>query len=625
MKLRSTQRWSSFVLVAALAAILVVLGVLQYRWSREVSEAASMRMQSSLHVAILGWRQDFYRELGSIAQTLRPAAGPHSNDGESQIASRYAEWARTAAHSKLVQHIFLVHAAENGETTLRRLDPGTGRFEPASWPADTDDLQRWMMHASVMARHMREAGHMPGMGGGPPASGMRGRRGPHVTASQWMMAQDVPAIVSPMIGDADAAGMDWLVVELSKDVLRQHIFPELAERYFGGNSQLGYRVAVVTAGEDHRTVFSTDKDFPGADITSGDAAINVFGPPLGAGPGRAGTFLPPLPARVEADPHFFHVAGPPSYHFDPIHYDRAPTDWLLVVRNRSGSLEAVAAKIRVRHLAISFGVLLVLAATLGMIVIATQRAQRLAKLQMEFVAAVSHELRTPLTVISSAADNIADGVVENKQQLRRYGTVIKNQARQLIHLVEQVLLFASTRDGAHRYHLQAVNVAEVIHAALESSSGLIAAAGVTVEQDIAKNLPQVEGDIVALTQCVQNLVTNAVKYGGAEHWIGIRAEHGQSESGGEVRIAVSDRGAGISREEMEHIFEPFYRGASATAAQIHGTGLGLALANTIAEAMRGKITVSSEPGKGSTFTLHLPAMEMKKEAEAQIAAAVDKV
>ncbi len=610
--------------------MLVVLGVMQYHWSKEVSEAASVRMQSSLHVALLGWRQDLYRELGSIAQALRPTGGTHFNDGEAQIAARYAELAKTAAHPKLVENVYFMHAAENGEPTLRRLDPATGQFEPASWPSGSDDLQRWMTHASVMTRHMRESGHMPAMRGGPrPEMGAgpggpemgSGPRGARVTMSPWMMAQDVPAIVSPMLGRPDAAGMDWLIVQLNSDVLRQHIFPELAERYFGGgNTPLGYRVAIVTAGEDHRTVFSTDKDFPGSDLTSADAAINVFGPPLGGGPGRGIAFLPPLPARVEGDQHFFHVAGPSGFHFETIHYDRASTDWLLVVRNRSGSLEAVAARIRRRHLEISFGVLLVLAATLGMIVVATQRAQRLAKLQMEFVAAVSHELRTPLTVISSAADNIADGVVENKQQLRRYGTVIKNQARQLIHLVEQVLLFASTKDGAHRYHLQTLDVTEVIRAALESTSGLIAAAGVTVEQNVATGLPQVEGDMVALTQCVQNLVTNAVKYGGAGRWIGIRAENAASE----VRISVSDRGAGISREEIEHIFEPFYRGASATAAQIHGTGLGLSLANTIAEAMCGRVSVTSELGKGSTFTLHLPASEMK-EAEVQAVVSVDKV
>ena len=113
------------------------------------------------------------------------------------------------------------------------------------------------------------------------------------------------------------------------------------------------------------------------------------------------------------------------------------------MQHREGSLEAAVARLRRRNLAIGFGVLLVMAATMGILIITTHRAQRLAKLQMDFVTGVSHELRTPLAVISSAADNIADGVVDNKEQLMRYGKAIKGQTRQLIQLVEQI--FCSPR------------------------------------------------------------------------------------------------------------------------------------------------------------------------------------
>jgi signal transduction histidine kinase len=109
---------------------------------------------------------------------------------------------------------------------------------------------------------------------------------------------------------------------------------------------------------------------------------------------------------------------------------------------------------------------------------------------------------------------------------------------------------------------------------------------------------------------VQNLITNALKYGSEQKWIGIQvrvAEHGMT--GKEVQISVSDRGIGIAPEELRHIFEPFYRSPSVTAAQIHGTGLGLPLAKSIVEAMQGQLTVRSAPGRGSTFTLHLPGVE----------------
>jgi signal transduction histidine kinase len=109
---------------------------------------------------------------------------------------------------------------------------------------------------------------------------------------------------------------------------------------------------------------------------------------------------------------------------------------------------------------------------------------------------------------------------------------------------------------------------------------------------------------------VQNLITNALKYGSEQKWIGIQtrlAEHGLT--GKEIQISVADRGIGIAPEEIRHIFEPFYRSPSVTAAQIHGTGLGLPLAKSIMEAMNGQVSVKSAPGHGSTFTLHLPCAE----------------
>ena len=124
--------------------------------------------------------------------------------------------------------------------------------------------------------------------------------------------------------------------------------------------------------------------------------------------------------------------------------------------------------------------------------------------------------------------------------------------------------------------------------ALSGTAGLIRTAGFHVEQQIEPNLPRIVGDLPALSQCVQNLITNALKYGSEQKWIGIQArltEHGLT--GKEVQISVSDRGIGIAPEELRHIFEPFYRSPSVTAAQIHGTGLGLPLAKSIVEAMNG--------------------------------------
>jgi signal transduction histidine kinase len=241
-------------------------------------------------------------------------------------------------------------------------------------------------------------------------------------------------------------------------------------------------------------------------------------------------------------------------------------------------------------------------------------AVQFAKLQMEFVASISHELRTPLAVIRSAAENIADGVVEGKEQLARYGSVIRNQSRQITDLVNQILLFASTRNKSNRYTLRPLQVSEIVDLAMENTAELVREAGFVVEQQVELDLPWIAGDLSALSHCLQNLIGNAIKYSGQTRWICIRASLDKARNTGnrEIQISVQDRGIGIDESDLPHIFEPFYRSPAVSAAQIHGTGLGLLLAKSIAEAMNGKLTVESKLGTGSTFTLHLPIAQQEQ-------------
>jgi signal transduction histidine kinase len=115
-------------------------------------------------------------------------------------------------------------------------------------------------------------------------------------------------------------------------------------------------------------------------------------------------------------------------------------------------------------------------------------------------------------------------------------------------------------------------------------------------------------DAPALSRALRNLIDNAMKYSGENRWIGAQARVTGAGANAEVEITISDRGIGIPASELKHVFEPFWRGSEATAAQIHGNGLGLNLVKNIVKAHGGRVGARSAPGRGSSFTLTLPAI-----------------
>ena len=437
-----------------------------------------------------------------------------------------------------------------------------------------------------------------------------------------LIDESIPAIALPVYHIASGptkksarkvAEIDWLVVELDREIIQKHIVPELVTKFFGTPEKSEYQIAVFGGQGQKEVLYANDTDVVRYSESTSDDAVRVFGPPHGPPLwGLAMVVVLPKSRTMYAGDKLGEAEDLETKwptRIEPIHYTMDQRDWVIIARHRNGSLDAVVASVRRRTLIIGFAVLILLGASMAMLLVSSRRAEALARQQMGFVAAVSHELRTPLAVICSAADNIADGVVPDKQRMVQYGTVIKTSTRQLIHLVEQVLAFAATRDERHRYDLAPIKVSEIIDDACTNTSWEIREAGVKLECTVAQSLPDIMGDRAALAHCLQNLITNAVKYGGHERWVGVQAALGTSARGAvEVQISVNDRGAGIPAKEIGHIFEPFYRSPSVISSPIRGTGLGLSLAMTIARAMGGTITVTSQPGAGSSFTLHLPVI-----------------
>jgi len=540
--------------VVVTTAALIAFAVVQYRSSREVRQATGVRLADTLQMSLVNWHVHLERNFTDITRTLDLRAPGAALPAA--MADALADWRTSARYPTLVDGLF-VHepgAAGRPDLTFRLSDTGT--LNP---------------HATLPVT--------PG----------------HFAQTGWTFDPKLPALVRPLAAEPAR----WLIVILNRTVLREAVLPELALRYFSGTDGLDYEVALFT--ERPPALYASDAPFGRTQATDADGVLNVFG--------RRSS--PQSRSALQV----FHTVAPTTevssaavtWFALPTGLDEA-SDWRLFVRHRSGgALGAFLVNTQRRDLVATLGSLALLVASITLLLVASHRAQRLAQLQMSFVTTVSHELRTPLAVIGSAADNIARGIVREPDHLSAYGGMIGQHARQLSALVERILLFASQTAAGAPPVLTTIAVGDAVESMLASVNGLTEGAGFTVETVIEPDLPAARGDATAFAHCLENLLTNAVKYSGSSRWLSVHAAAIRTADGRrEVQVSVSDRGIGISPAELKRIFEPFYRSPSVIAAQIHGTGLGLALARSLAERMGGRISVSSEEGRGSRFTLHLP-------------------
>jgi two-component system phosphate regulon sensor histidine kinase PhoR len=282
--------------------------------------------------------------------------------------------------------------------------------------------------------------------------------------------------------------------------------------------------------------------------------------------------------------------------------------WQLEVKHQTGSLEAAAISLRRSNQMLSFIMMALVMVDLAVLALLARRAHRLGEAKLEFAAAVSHELRTPLAAICSAADNLAAGVAHEPAKVQQYGVAILKQGQQLTDLVEQILAFATGQFGKTLNEFEPFELGPVVTRAIAGVSLATRAARVEIEERIPSDLPHVLGDAGAIEQALVNLLTNAIKYGGARDRIVVSVSNRTAE----LELSVEDKGPGIPASEQKRIFEPFYRGSTAMKSQSpgesHGAGLGLTIVEQIVRAHFGRVTVVSIPGRGSCFTLHLPVI-----------------
>ncbi len=604
---------SQFLLVGLLLLLAPLLAAMQYHWLGQLSESEQKQLTAGLRAAAARFGEDFDQEItAAYAAFLPDFAQPDASAAE-RLASGYARWQAAARYPQLIKTIYQTEgkteAHDEQQLTLARFNPATRQMMPCAWPPEMAALQAKLTQPRNRFRELlrRSAGATP-----PQNDSLRRPSPLDAAIPAMMIPQPQPMKIRAGHKFTMMAPFSFIVVTLNRDCITQEILPTLIRRHFGEGARSDYLLAVSSA-ESQQIIFQ-----------SASQALTAANADVSAGLFRLRTLelrnRLQQRARFKASPPRFAAAGgvrggaanamtfPPLM---PVMGMLAVSDerdglWQLYLRHQAGSLSTAVAQARRRNLFISFSILLLLSITVALLVRSARRARHLAEQQMDFVAGISHELRTPITVIESAAYNLAKGVTRSPEQMQQYGLVIRKQTRQLHEMIEQVLEFAGIQSGRQPYELQPVQLNQLLEEVVQASQPLLAERGFQLQRDIPAGLPVVLADAAALRRALQNLLNNALKYSGENRWIGLQAEVDAAVQPAQVALTVWDRGLGIPATDLPHIFEPFYRGGAARAAQIHGNGLGLSLVKNIVQAHGGTIAVQSRPGAGSAFTLRLP-------------------
>lgn len=228
--------------------------------------------------------------------------------------------------------------------------------------------------------------------------------------------------------------------------------------------------------------------------------------------------------------------------------------------------------------------------------------ERVEQMRRDFVANTSHELKTPVGAVTLLAEAI-ESAADDPERVRHFASRLVVEAARLGQLTSRIMSLSRLQAADDLTSLSDVSVDEVIALAIESQSTTAQSAGIEIVRGGARGA-HVRGDVQILTEAVGNLVANAVVYSPPGAQVGV----GVSLRDGCVEIAVSDRGIGIPESEQQRIFERFYRADQARSRRTGGTGLGLSIVKHAVQRHGGEVEVWSRPGRGSTFTVRLPAV-----------------
>jgi Na+/proline symporter/nitrogen-specific signal transduction histidine kinase len=234
---------------------------------------------------------------------------------------------------------------------------------------------------------------------------------------------------------------------------------------------------------------------------------------------------------------------------------------------------------------------------------ANLQLQELDRLKDDFISTVTHELRTPLTAVRSLAEILHTNPKIDAERLENFTGIIIKESERLIRLISQILDYEKIESAKLDWVITSLDLKEVVNDAVISTRQLTLDKNITIDLDLADDVPVVSGDRDRLVQVMVNLISNAVKFCDPDRGaivVRLRA------AGHHLRVEVQDNGIGIKLEDHAKVFEPFRQIKNPTHGRPAGTGIGLTITKRIIDFHHGRIWVDSEPGKGTTFSFELP-------------------
>jgi two-component system sensor histidine kinase SenX3 len=642
----------AIIILSVSLAILAAAGVFLWQWINRMSQLDQQTDQADLIIGMRNLRRGISMELAEMAASFRPM--PRTRTAEAwrtYVVESYSQWKTTTRWPGLIRSVSVAFRSKDGRISFETYVPATGDFSPQEWPESLIQFRLPLQgetSVSISAvgrpdpRFQRFGFPTLPHGFGTlldedhstlavplfaPVEGKETQRdGLEARAAEpfHFFLGPPPAKVSQMEPASHRAARSltfrianlqltgWCFLHLDLADMKSRFIPALVRQYLGPSGLAKYNVAIIT-GNARQVIYSSNPALTAAAFANADAKITMLAPRpflgflvhggrLGTGtPGggamlatRAGPFLPGRDRPGPPLPAWRRLAS------------ASPNAWLLVAKDKQGSIGTEVSRVRRRNMAIAFGTLILLALSISALVVAVQRAHRLAQRQMVFVAGISHELRTPLSVIESAAHNLAKGLVDNPERVQQYGQAIQTEGRRLSSLVQQTLGYAALQSGRQYYDFKPVSVREVVDRAWSAFAAAFKEGGWTVEWDVSEGIPQIQGDPFVLEGALKNLFSNALKYASPGKWLRITARTARRWRGKEVVISVEDRGPGIDVGDLPHIFEPFYRGRKVVASPTSGVGLGLSLVAEHISAHQGQVAAQNVKPKGVRFVLYLP-------------------